>query len=184
MTDKPTPKRPRAQKIDLIERIAKLVQNLTIIFGVFAGVFALLISQHDKRVQNVLTFRTEFTATVRPDYLTLISDWNSFPVTDKILTATQDEQKQIVSDFFAKEENEKHFLSVADFFNTLSACIEHGACDRNSVIYLFQDTATAVFEMAGYYIEAKRKEDQDPTFARGLENIYRLNSEFFLFSYV
>lgn len=179
------PTQRRQPAMDRIERTAKLVQNLTIILGVFAGAFALLTAQHDKRVQNVLALRNEFIAGVRSDYLKLMSDWTSFPAADKrILSATQDEQKTIVSDFFSSAENEHRFLDIVDFFDTLAACIEHRACDRNTAIYLFQNTAVDVFEVAGYQIEIDRNDTRDPTFARGLEMVYRLEPESVLFSYL
>lgn len=176
--------RRRRSKIDRIERIAKFVQNLTIIFGVFAGALALLTSQHDKRVQNVLALRTEFVAAVRSDYLKLLSDWNNYSPAAAILSASIDEQKQIVSDFFSKDENKNALLSVVDFFDTLSACIEYHACDRNTAIYLFQTTAQDVFEIAGFHIQADRQADRDPGFARGLETIYRMERESLLLSYL
>jgi hypothetical protein len=71
-----------------------------------------------------------------------------------------------------------------DFFDTLSACIEHRACDRNTALYLFQETAEGTFEVAGYHIDLNRKDYRNPAFARGLENIYRLKRENLLLSYL
>jgi hypothetical protein len=121
-----------------------------------------------------------------PEFERIISmdDWDNFPDVQNILTATNDQQKQIASKFFSSDENASRLLNIVDFFDTLSACIEHHACDRNSAIYLFQRAASQIFEVAGYHIEDTRQTDSDPNFARGLESVYRLKPECFIMSYV
>jgi hypothetical protein len=166
-------------KGDYIARIARFCQNLAIIVGVFAAVITFLASEHDKRVQNVLALRSEFTGGAYKDYLKLMSDFDNFPDSDALPHATEAQQKKILANFFAKSENKDRLLSIADFFDTLSACIDQGACDRNTAIYLFQNSANQVFQIAGYRVEQLRNED-DSNFGKGLESMYRLEEQNFL----
>jgi hypothetical protein len=169
---------PRSvHKGDYLGRIARFCQNLAIIVGVFAAIVTFLASEHDKRVQNVLALRSEFAGGVYKDYLKLMSDWDNFPDADAIGHATEAQQKKIVATFFGKNENKDRLLSITDFFDTLSACIDQGACDRNTAIYLFQNAANQVFQISGYRVEQVRDEDGDPNFAKGLESMYRLEEQ-------
>lgn len=176
-----SPQRPR--KRGYVARIARFCKNLAIIAGVFAAVFTFLSSEHDKRVQNVLALRSEFTGGAYKDYLKLMSDWDNFTESGAISRATEAQQKKIVGSFFAKNENKDRLLTIADFFETLSACIAHGACDRNTAIYLFQNPADQVFQISGYHVEQVRNEEGDPNFAKGLENMYRLETQNVLLGY-
>src|ERR1700761_1792525 len=127
-------------KGDYLGRVARVCQNLAIIVGVFAAVITFLASEHDKRVQNVLALRSEFTGGAYEDYLKLMSDFDNFPELNALPRANEAQQKKILAGFFARSENKDRLLSIADFFDTLSACIDHGACDRNTAIYLFQNS--------------------------------------------
>ena len=169
-------------KGDYLGRVARVCQNLAIIVGVFAAVITFLASEHDKRVQNVLALRSEFTGGAYKDYLKLMSDFDNFPESNALPRANEAQQKKILAGFFARSENKDRLLSIADFFDTLSACIDHGACDRNTAIYLFQNSANQVFQISGYRVEQLRSDD-DPNFAKGLETMYRLETQNFLFGY-
>lgn len=173
----------RARKRDFIARLANFFQNFAVIAGVFAAVITFLASEHDKRVQSVLALRAEFTDGAYKDYLKLMSDWDNFPESGTILHGDEVQQKKILANFFAKSGNKDRLLSIVDFFETLSACIAQGACDRNTAIYLFQNSADQLFQISGYHVEQVRKDDGDPNFAKGLENVYRLEVQNFLFSY-
>lgn len=173
----------RVRKRDYIARLANFCQNFAVIAGVFAAVVTFLSSEHDKRVQSVLALRAEFTDGAYKDYLKLMSDWDNFPESSTILHADEAQQRKTLGSFFSKDGNKDRLLSIADFFETLSACIAQGACDRNTAIYLFQNSADQLFQISGYRIEQVRNEDGDPNFAKGLENMYRLEAQNFLFSY-
>jgi hypothetical protein len=171
-------------KGDYVARFAKFCQNAAIVVGAVVAGVTFLSSEHDKRVQAVLALRTEFASRVYKDYLKLMSDWDNFPDANAIAHATDAEQKRIIENFFAKNENKDRLLSIADFFDTLSACIDQGACDRNTAIYLFQNSANQVFQISGYHVEKVRNDDGDPNFAKGLESMYRLESQNFLRGYL
>jgi hypothetical protein len=171
-------------KGDYLGRAARVCQNVAIIVGVFAAVITFLASEHDKRVQNVLSLRSEFVGGVYKNYLGLMSDWDNYPDSGAIHHATEAQQKKILLNFFAKNENKDRLLSITDFFDTLSACIDQRACDRNTAIYLFQNSANQVFQISGYHVEQVRDEDGDPNFAKGLESLYRLETQNFLFGYL
>jgi hypothetical protein len=178
------PSRPR--KIDHIAQIAKFCQNLAIITGVFAALLTFLSSEHDKRVQNVLALRSEFAGGAHGDYLKLVSDWWDSPETDEFFAsnATDAKRKLIVNKFFAKNGNGDRLRSIADFYDTLSACIGKGACDQNTALYLFQSPATQVHDISWYHVEDARKGQQGQEFAKGLEDMYEMEEQNFLLSYV
>lgn len=171
------------RKGDYIARFAKFCQNAAIIVGAVVAGVTFLASEHDKRVQAVLALRSEFSSRVSNDYLKLMSDWDNFPAANAIAHATESQQKKIMENFFAKNENKDRLLSIADFFDTLSACIDQGACDRNTAIYLFQNAASLAFQISGYHVEQVRNDDGDPNFAKGLESMYRLETQNFLRGY-
>jgi hypothetical protein len=180
MVDHPS----RPQKIDYIARIAKFFQNLAIITGVFAALVTFLSSEHDKRVQNVLALRSEFSAGVHGDYLKLVSDWWDSPETDAFNGATDAQREQIVSHFFAKDGNDDRLRTIADFYDTLSACIDKGACDQNTALYLFQNPAIQVHDISWFYVEDARNGQPGPEFAKGLENLYQMEEQGFVLSYI
>jgi hypothetical protein len=158
---------------DGLERLAKLVQNGTIVCGIFAGALALLGNQYDRRVQRTLDMRKEYIETIRRDYVSLIDDWNENPDTPKVLTGTVAEQKAIVLAFFAVRSERTKLDNVIDFFDTLYFCIDNRACDRNTALYLFKPVARSVFEISAPYIAELRVRDRDAQFATGVEWLYR-----------
>lgn len=174
----------RLTKGDYIARAAKFFQNLAIITGVFAALLTFVSSEHDKRVQNVLTLRSEFVASVHGPYLKLISNWWDSPETDAFNAASDDQRKQIVNQFFAKNGNDDRLRSIVDFYDTLSACIDKGACDQNTALYLFQNAAIQVHDIAWYHVEDARNGQEGPEFAKGLESMYQLEEQSFLRSYI
>jgi hypothetical protein len=138
---------------------------------------------HDKRVQTVLALRNEFANHTHDDYLKLMNDWDSAPEADTVSKAVETEHKEIQKKFFLKQVNRERLRSVVDFFDTLSACVEQGSCDRNTAVYLFGSAANQVFNISAFHVEDTRT-DENPDFGRGLENIYRLEPENFLLSYL
>jgi hypothetical protein len=168
-----------------LERVANCVQNMTIIFCVFTGLITLFISQHDKRVQSTLTFRTDFASGVRSDYSKLINNYNkSVPDPRKITEAGGQQQEEIVEAFFMKDENKNLLNNIADFFDSLQACIEYRACDQNTAGYLFKSPALQVYESFGYYIDKARKSYHQPEFAAWLQSIAHLKAENTILSYL
>lgn len=183
MADKPS---RLAQLIDRSAPIGQLLQNIAIIAGVIATGATFLSSVHDKRVQNVLSLRTEFAGSVHGDCLKLVNDWWDSSETDAFFSkdATDETRKQVVGRFFAKEGNNDRLRSIVDFFDTLSACIDQGACDRNTALYLFKNPASQVHDIAWYQVEDARDGQQGRDFAKGLESMYQLEEQNFLLSYI
>lgn len=171
-------------KGDYIGRIATLFQNLAIITGVFAALLTFVSSEHDKRVQNVLTLRSEFVTSVHSRYLKLISNWWDSHESDAFNAATDEQRKQLVNQFFAKDGNDDRLRSIVDFYDTLSACINKGACDQNTALYLFQNPAIQVHDISWYHVEDARNGQEGPDFAKGLESMYQLEEQNFLRSYI
>jgi hypothetical protein len=180
-------KKPRLtpQHADLIERLARFAQNVTIILGVFAGVLSFIASQHDKRVASVLDLRREYTGDIRGNFLQMMDSWNTLTLPDgaDFLKLKQGQQAAVVLNFFKDTKNRQPLNQIIDFFDTLYACLNRHACDRNTALYLFQDVAKQSFETGGYHIMAKRTNDGNPGYAHGLENIYSMNPELTLSSY-
>jgi hypothetical protein len=174
------------REVDRIAQIAKFCQNLAIITGVFAALLTFLSSEHDKRVQNVLALRSEFAAGAHNDYLKLVGDWWDSPETDAFFSSneTDAQRKQIVNHFFAKDGNEDRLRSIADFYDTLSACIDKGACDQNTALYLFQNPAVQVHDISWYHVEDARNGQPGQEFAKGLENMYQMEEQSFVLSYL
>jgi hypothetical protein len=168
---------------DLIERLARFAQNVTIILGVFAGVLSFIASKHDQRVASVLDLRREYTGDIRGNFLQMMDSWNTFPEGTDFLKLKQDQQAEIVIKFFKDARNRQPLNQIVDFFDTLFACLDRRACDRNTALYLFHDVAKQSFETGGYQIMAKRQNDADPGYAHGLENIYAMHPQWAVTSY-
>jgi hypothetical protein len=167
-----------------VERLAKLIQNLTIVFGVLAGLVAIFSARFDKRVDLVMTFNREYNDSIRKEYLGLISRWDKFAESAGYRRdLSLDDKKLMVLKFFKSTENVDSLRNISDFFYTLFVCVKGRACDRNTALDLFSNQAKTVFESFGFYILERRDLDKDETTGDGLEGIYRLNLEGYIFRY-
>ena len=161
-----------------IERYARLVQNLAVIFGIFGALFALLTSQFDKRVGRTLELYKDYSQAVRKDALDLDLRWAQFAVEHPNLFEKKIEEQQIlVTSFFDSAERRLALINLTTFYDTLFICVQNGACDRNTAIELFGSTAKSTFEISGHYIETTRKAHRSNAFGWGLEQMYRLRKE-------
>lgn len=176
----------RTPSLRTLERVAKVAQNVTIIAGVFAGVVTVLATQHDRRVQRTLDLRKEYVDGARKTYLELLDNWNTYsakPEND-VLKLKQAEQRLVTRRFFEVSKNRTDFNNLVDFFETLSVCIEHKGCDKNTAIDLFGSQAKSVYELGWHYVEDLRKEDNDPSIAEGLRLFRWLGRQSLLSSYL
>jgi hypothetical protein len=105
-----------------IARIAKVVQNLTIIGGIFIGVGSLLFGQMEKRIESVAEYRKDYIDHIRKVYVQFLSNWAVYG--PKTLTATKDEIKNLVNTFYDNNDNQTNLLIFGDFFDELWFC-EH-----------------------------------------------------------
>jgi hypothetical protein len=171
MTDQPS---RLARLIDRTAPIGQLLQNLAVVVGIIATGGSFLASIHDKRVQNVLSLRTEFASGAHGDYLKLLSDWHNSSA-DAFDGAEDAKRREIVRHFFTKNENENQdrLQNIADFYDTLAACIEQGSCDRDTAVYLFYTPADHVIQISGFRIEDVRNNPSYSDFAVGVEKMYR-----------
>jgi hypothetical protein len=163
-----------------IARVAKVVQNLAIIGGIFVGVGSLVFGLFAKRVEAVGEFRKEYVDKIRNDFLELVSRWSAPDYGPKFLTAKKEDGKNIILNFYNDSTNQKSLLNVADFFDGLWFCVQTTRCDQNTSLDLFQTQADAIYEMSAYYIDKKRQQDRDPNFGQGLEKFYRLKPQSYL----
>src|SRR4051794_14068265 len=105
------------------ERAAKVVQNLTIVFGVFAGAFALVSARFDKRIEQTMAFRKEYNDSVRKDYLAFMSKWDTHVREHDIHPDSSVEEKnRATMDFFHSTESVDRLRNISDFFYTLFVC--------------------------------------------------------------
>src|SRR5262249_50769793 len=112
-----------------IERTAKFVQNLVIIFGIFGGAISLIYAQYDKRVDRAIVMTKEFNSNVRKTYLNLTSAWDHYA---RANTFTQQADKEaFVNSFFTegnKEETkarEDNLKDLLDFYDKLYICMDN-----------------------------------------------------------
>src|SRR5262249_28042178 len=161
-----------------IARIAKVVQNLTIIGGIFVGLGSLVFGQMNRRIEAVGGYRKDYIDHIRKDYVKFVSTWNAFG--SNTLTATDDRIKEIVDAFYEKGDNQTDLLTFGDFFHELWFCVNTNRCDRNTALDAFEVQAAAIYEVSAYYIGEKRKKDRDRDFCQGLENFYRLERQSYL----
>jgi len=182
----------RAALFRVIERYAKVIQNLTIILGIAVGVLSLLAAQYEKRVSKTVEFSKLYNEGVRKDYLSLRSRWDErwkkFPNFSKL---DKQKRKDLIVAFFdesstdnGKPSNHDLLTNILDFFDVLSVCVTHRSCDRNSTIDFFAPSGDFVFDIAGEYVLARRARDPDPQFGIGLEKFWRLSRECFLSRYL
>jgi hypothetical protein len=175
----------RARAFKAIDRYAKLVQNLTIIFGIFAGVISLFATQFDRRVARTIDMTKFYADRVRGDYLALSEQWDAATQSnDRFFQQSPDEMKRLVLDFFHNRDAHSRLINYLDFFDGLIVCIDNRACDRNSAIDYFSTSARFVYEMSAFYIADTRANDRDPTFGAGLERFNQLAREHLISRYL
>jgi hypothetical protein len=175
----------KALSFESLERYAKTVQSLTIILGIFSGIFSLFAAQHERRVSKTVEMTKLYTDKVRLDYLELIANWDGYTKRiDNFFELDRAELKKRILSFFKDEKNHKLILNYLDFFDVLVVCIENNACDRNSAIDFFGPSAKLAYEISGYHIEETRQGDRDPSFGDGLKRFYRLPRQGFLGRYL
>jgi hypothetical protein len=165
-----------------IERAAKLVQNFTIIFGVFGALFSYSATQLDKRVANTVEYRKQYVDNIRAKYLGLVSRWD-IPETDAVLSKDRDAQKKVTLDFFSTQQNKDDLLNVVDFFDSLGLCAQNNVCDRNTALNMLSDPIRNTFEMSAFYILDKRARERDDSFGAGLQALYKMHRECFFARY-
>jgi len=170
----------RARAFKVIERYAKLVQNLTIILGIFTGVISLFATQYDRRVARTIDMTKLYTDQVRDKYLDLVAKWGAATDSPTFFQQSPEQMKQFVLGFFHDEDADKLLTNYLDFFDALAVCIDNRACDRNSAIDYFSSTARFVYHASAYYIEETRANDRDPKFGAGLEQFVKLRRECFV----
>jgi hypothetical protein len=168
----------RAQAFKSIERYAKLIQNVTIIVGIFTGVVSLFATQYDRRVSKTVEMTKFYTDKVRADYLNVIGQWNSYTKSiGNFFQREPAEMQQDILKFFADEKVRNLTHNYLDFFDLLWVCIDNRACDRNAAIEFFEPSAHLSYEIMAYHIVDTRDHDRDPAFGRGLEKLYGLPRE-------
>ncbi|HMK80347.1 MAG TPA: hypothetical protein VK438_11900 [Xanthobacteraceae bacterium] len=173
-----------ARTFKTVDRYAKVVQNLTIIFGIFTGVISLFATQYDRRVARTVDMTKLYSEQIRDKYLDLAAKWRAASVQPGFYQQSEEKMKQFVLEFFENQDNDKLLTNYLDFFDGLAVCIENGACDRNSAIDYFSHTARYVCEMSFPYLEKMRKDDRDPAFGAGLERFCLLKRESFIGRYL
>jgi hypothetical protein len=166
-----------------IERFAKFIQNVVIVFGIFGGAISLLYAQYDRRVDRTITFTKEFNSSVRKPYLTLMSAWNAY-AREHDFYDHPEEQETLINAFFVKYETKEesknrddNLEDVLDFYDTLYICVDKRSCDKNSALAFFHPSVTGVYETFAFHIFERRKAEKDPSVGKGLEALYRMESE-------
>jgi hypothetical protein len=135
-----------------IEQYARITQNLVIILGVFGGIISLVVVQFDKRVARTLDLYKDYAAAVRKDFVELDFRWAQFAKEQpQVLDKNQEEQRRLVSTFFANVDNERALANILNYYDTVYVCIINRACDRDSAIELFGLTAKPAFEISAHY---------------------------------
>jgi hypothetical protein len=176
----------RAWAFDSIERAAKFIQNLVIIFGIFGGAISLVYAQHDKRLDRTVGFTREYNSSARKSYLSLMTAWNKYAKENNFYDHSEQEQENLVIAFFGKNTGEdkikeksrdENLEDVLDFYDTLYICVDRSSCDRNSALDFFHPSITPLFETVAYYIFERRCAERDPSVGRGLEGMYYMEPE-------
>jgi hypothetical protein len=161
-----------------IARMAKIVQNLTIIGGIFVGLGSLIFGPFGKRVEAVGEYRKDYIDHIRNGYVEFLSKWA--PVGHSTLKTTNDETKKIVLDFFKDNGNQEKLLTLVDFFDGVWFCVHTNRCDPNTALDAFEAQANVVYESSAYYIQERRQQDRDSDFGAGLEKFYKLQRQSYL----
>ena len=170
---------------DGIERWAKVVQNFTIIFGVFIGTISLFNAQLDRRVARTIEVDKQYHAETRDDFIDLTTKWNSYASgIAGFFQKLPDEQSDIVVKFFDDDTKQKSLNEILDFYDVLFVCIDKRSCDRNSALELFGKNADDTYEDFAFYILAQRKAQRDTSIGDGLEKIYKMAPESFFWRYL
>jgi hypothetical protein len=161
-----------------IARIAKIVQNLTIIGGIFVGLGSLIFGPFGKRIEAIGEYRKDYIDHIRINYVEFLSKWT--PVGHSTLTTTNDQTKTIVLDFFKDSGNQAKLLTFVDFFDGLWFCVHTKSCDQNTALDAFETQASVIYEASAYYIQDRRQQDRDSDFGAGLEKFYGLQRQRYL----
>jgi hypothetical protein len=170
-----------SRAFDSIERTAKLVQNLVIIFGILGGAISLMFVQYDKRVERTVTMTKEFNSSVRKTYISLTSAWDRYAGDNNFYE--QEDFEVFVNSFFAsgnKDHNkilEENLEDLLDFFDALYVCVNTRSCDRNSALMLFRTSIRRGFGPFAFHILARRVAEKDQSVGKGLEDLYHMELE-------
>src|SRR5216684_1312874 len=84
----------------IVGRWAKLVQSLTIIFGVVVGVISIIDGQLEKRLTRTLDFNKDYNENIRSDFIDLATQFNGLVESKGGFPQGDDERKAVVLSFF------------------------------------------------------------------------------------
>ena len=147
---------------DIIERIAKIIQNLAIIFGIVVSGATLVYTQYEKRVDRSIEYKKDFNSIYLSKFASLSERWDDFSEKDnRIFSKDKSVQEAVVTEFYSKGDNRHDLSELLDFFDSLWVCVHNHSCDKNASIELFGGQVKGLFEAAAFYIKKMRVEDRD-----------------------
>jgi hypothetical protein len=159
-----------------LERLASIIRDLTIVAGIFVGLYTFVFGELAKRVDAVGEYKRDYASNVRKPLQAFLIRWRQPAFGPAVLQAKKEEEiKGKVLIFFIDDTNQTDLSDIADFFDSLWHCVKARVCDQNTAKDFFDDPARNIYEVSGYYILERRKDDLQ--YAEGLEEIYRLQPQ-------
>jgi hypothetical protein len=159
-----------------LERLASIIRDLTIVAGIFVGLYTFVFGELAKRVDAVGEYKRDYASNVRKPLQAFLIRWRQPAFGAAVLQAKKAEEiQEKVLVFFTDDANQTDLSDIADFFDLLWHCVKAKVCDKNTAKDFFDDPAKNIYEVSGYYVIERRKDD--PQYAEGLEGIYRLERQ-------
>jgi hypothetical protein len=150
--------------------------SIATILGIPMALYGYYSSQQAARVDRTFDFYKEFrTGEMQADLNLLV---------DKFNERADEIQKLVekggnpgpVEDSLLQDVKAKAALStVVVFYDAMGSCVDHGVCDGNAAIALFQYQAGQVLSMFGLHIQGQQK--LIPTYGRGVYTVNGLTTQ-------
>lgn len=166
--------------LNAIEKLAKIIQNLTIVFGIFASAITLLYAIHNKRVDRAMAIKSEYDSTYRKSDDDLTTKWNDLIEKDngqKARDQSDEKQLEYMKSFFQSADNRHDLDDVLGFYDDVWICVKVGSCDNNTIKELFGDKSRDLWDTYGAYILDLRKRFKNPSIGMSVLMIARLKEE-------
>jgi hypothetical protein len=162
-----------------VARCASVVQNLTVVFGIFFGIASLLNHQFENRLTRTFEFQKDYNKEIRSMYVDLTTKWTQFALSKGISPSEQTpaKRKAMVLEYATDPDAERRINYVLEFYDALYTCVRYRSCDRNSALELFGRQIDNTYEIFAYFLRERRKIENDLNFGEGLEKLYNMKPE-------
>jgi hypothetical protein len=158
------------------------------IIGIPAGVYGYFSSQHDMRVETAFTlYKSLKDDRIQNEWSLLVDRWNAIaPEVTRLQSQHDQKGFETLTIKLVKNDQKSRIAleEIASLFDEVSACVENGICDHNTVYAMLKDPADQFVGMYGYYIQYVRSTYSNDKYGTGLFKIRAIEKKFNLFEWL